>query len=61
MNLEPLWNAFVAFNQNAANHIAYSFVTNKWLILFVLSAVACVILGVKEETATTVQEEQNIL
>ena len=50
-----------AFNVNAANHIAYSVTTNWWFMVFVVAAVVSVIMGIKEESASVVHEEQNIL
>ena len=61
MNLELLGKSFVAFNQNAINHILYGFSTNWWLIVLVMATIACVVLGIKEESQTVVREEQNIL
>ena len=61
MNLELIRESFLAFNQNAAHHIAYQFRTNWWLIIFVVATIVCVILGVKEQSQSVVKEEQNIL
>ena len=61
MNFAFITQSFMAFNQNALNHIAYEFSTNWWLIVFVIATITCVILGAKEESTTVVREEQNIL
>lgn len=61
MNFEMVVTSLTAFNQNAANHIAYSISTNWWFIVFVVAAVICVFMGIQEESASVVREEQNIL
>lgn len=50
-----------AFHENAINGLIYSFSTNWCLILLVIAAVMSVILGVVDESASVVREEQNIL
>lgn len=50
-----------AFHENAINGLVYSFSTNWCLILLVVAAVMSVVLGVVDESASVVREEQNIL
>ena len=56
-----LWDAFVAFHTNALSHLAYSISNNLWYLLIAASAVACIILYMKEEIDVTVREEQQAI
>lgn len=60
MDLNVILHSFSAFNINAFNHILYQFTTNWWLIIFVISTIACVIMGAKETSQEIVLEEQNM-
>lgn len=53
--------SLIAFNANAANHIAYQISTSWWLVALIACACICSVLGVKEEAAAVVTEEQDIL
>jgi len=59
--MNKLVESFLAFNQNAANHLVYFFSTNLSSLLIVISAAAFVFLYLKEEIALSTREEQNIL
>lgn len=61
MNVQLMWESFQAFHANAVNSLLYSFSNNWCLILLVLAALASIIMGIKEENAAVVREEQNIL
>ncbi len=61
MDFKMILESLAAFNANAVNHIAYSVTTNWWFMVFVAAAVVSVIMGIKEESASVVHEEQNIL
>ena len=61
MNTELIWESIRAFHINGLNYLLYSFSDNWCLAILVIAAAACVIMGVKEESAAVVREEQNIL
>lgn len=61
MNLQMLWSSLYAFHVNGINALIYNFTSNWCLILLVVAAVMSVILGVMDESASVVREEQNIL
>lgn len=61
MNVHLIWNSIQAFHANAVNSLLYAFSNNWCLILLVIAALASVIMGVREENAAVVREEQNIL
>jgi len=61
MNVQLIWNSIQAFHANAVNSLLYAFSNNWCLILLVMAALASVIMGVREENAAVVREEQNIL
>lgn len=56
-----LFESFKAFNINAFNHIAYTVKENWWLVLLAAAAVLSMVLYLKDESATHVVEEQQIL
>ena len=53
--------SFWAFNYNALTNILYLFKSNLWIILLAVSMLASIILRLKEEVDTSVNEEQNII
>ena len=59
--MDKLMESFVAFNQNAASHLAYAISTNMWYLLLIVCCVTCIALYLKEEIAVTVREEQQAL
>lgn len=61
MNTGIIISSLEAFHINGLNGLIYSFTTNWCLFLLVAAAVLSVILGVTEESASVVREEQNIL
>lgn len=61
MNTGLILSSLKAFHINAINGLVYSFSTNWCLILLVAAAVISVVLGVHEQSASVVHEEQNIL
>lgn len=61
MKLKLIWDSFTAFNSNAVNHLAYALSTNWWIILMIAAAIVSIVIGVKEQQAVVVHEEQNIL
>ena len=61
MNVQLIWNSIQAFHANAVNSLLYAFSNNWCLILLVIAALTSVIMGVREENAAVVREEQNIL
>lgn len=50
-----------AFHANGINGLVYAFSTNWCLFFLVIAAVVSVILGVSDQSASIVREEQNIL
>ena len=61
MDMGIIISSLEAFHVNGMNGLMYSFTTNWCLILMVGAAVISVILGVVDESASVVREEQNIL
>jgi len=61
MNTDIILSSLHAFHVNGLNGLIYSFTTNWCLLLLVAAAVISVVLGVTEESASVVREEQNIL
>lgn len=61
MNTDIIVESLSAFHQNGINALIYSFSHNWCLILMVIAAVICAILGVTNESEAVVREEQNIL
>lgn len=56
-----LVESFKAFNINALNQILYGITSNWWMLLLVVGAIASGIMGIKEQSASVVREEQNII
>ena len=61
MNPSIILSSLEAFHQNGLNGLIYSFTTNWCLIILVAAAILSVVLGVTEQSASVVREEQNIL
>lgn len=61
MNPSVILESIQAFHENGLNGLIYSFTTNWCLIILVVAAIISVILGVTEQSASVVREEQNIL
>lgn len=61
MTSNLLTSSLFAFHYNGLNSLIYSFTNNWCLILLVAAAVISVILGVVQESSTTIREEQTIL
>lgn len=61
MNWDMLLASLRAFHINGVNSLVYNFTSNWCLILLVTATVISVVLGVSEESASVVREEQNIL
>lgn len=61
MDMNMVSESFQAFHVNGLNGLIYAFSTNWCLILLVIAAAASVILGIADQNATTVHEEQNII
>lgn len=61
MNTSIVLSSLQAFHVNGLNGLIYSFTTNWCLFLLVAAAVISAVLGVTEESASVVREEQNIL
>lgn len=59
--MKSVWDAFLAFNENALAYSLYVVSTNLWYLLIAASAIACVVISLKEEITVTVREEQQIL
>lgn len=59
--MSALWDAFVAFNCNAASYLWYTLSNNFWYLLIGASVVTCIILYLKEEIIVTVREEQQAI
>lgn len=59
--MAEIWNAFVAFNTNAAAYLVYTIQQNFWYLSLTLSALTCVFLYLKEEITVTVREEQQAI
>ena len=53
--------SFQAFNQNALNSLVYIMQQNIWFVLIALSAIASIIMMLREELDYSVNEEQNIM
>ena len=58
---QQLAESFQAFNQNAMNSLTYIMQQNIWFVLIALSAVASIIMMLREELDYSVNEEQNIM
>lgn len=56
-----MMESFLAFNYNALTNFAYLIKSNIWLVLMIAALAATVVLKLKEEVDTAVNEEQNIL
>lgn len=61
MDPELITSSIEAFHINGINSLLFAFSTNWCLIFLVLAAVASVILGIADQNASVVREEQNIL
>lgn len=59
--MNTIWDAFLAFNQNALVSLAYTISNNLWYVLIAIGAAACVIMYLREEIVVTVREEQQAL
>lgn len=55
------WDSFIAFNVNAANNLAYTFINNFWFFVMVIAAIVITIMSVRSAIDMTVTDEQNIL
>lgn len=53
--------SFQAFNQNALNSLVYIMQQNIWFVLIALSAIASIVMMLREELDYSVNEEQNIM
>lgn len=58
---QQILDSFYAFNVNAWMNIVYVFRSNFWLVLIAASAIATIVLSLKEEVESVVTEEQNII
>lgn len=58
---QQLAKSFRAFNQNAMNSLTYIMQQNIWFVLIALSAIASIIMMLREELDYSVNEEQNIM
>lgn len=56
-----IFRSIEAFHINGINSLIFAFSTNWCLIFLVIAAVVSVILGVADQSASVVREEQNIL
>jgi hypothetical protein len=61
MTTDIILSSIQAFHLNGINGLIYSFSANWCLIILLSAAVLSVILGVTNESASVVREEQNIL
>ena len=62
MNItQQLAQSFQAFNQNAMNSLTYTTQQNIWFVLIAFSAIASIIMMLREELDYSVNEEQNIM
>lgn len=61
MTTQQILDSFYAFNVNAWMNIVYVFRSNFWLVLIAASAIATIVLSLKEEVESVVTEEQNII
>lgn len=61
MNTSIILSSLEAFHINGINGLIYSFTNNWCLFILVAAAVISVVLGITEESASVVREEQNIL
>lgn len=59
--MSTLWAAFSAFNVNGASYLMYNIGNNLWYLLIAASAVACIVMYLKEELDVTVREEQQAI
>lgn len=59
--MKSLLDSFLAFNENALAYLAYVISSNLWYLLIIASAIACIVISLKEEVIVTVREEQQIL
>ncbi len=59
--MSEIWDAFVAFNVNGASYLYYTISNNLWYLLIAASAVACIILDMREQIVETVHEEQQVI
>lgn len=59
--MEAIMDAFVAFNVNATSYLAYTISHNMWYLLIAASAVASIVLYLKEQIVVTVREEQQAI
>jgi hypothetical protein len=61
IEMSAIWDAFVAFNSNAAAYLYYTLSNNFWYLLIGASVVTCNVLYLKEEIVVTVREEQQAI
>lgn len=59
--MRSLWEAFLAFHQNAWCYLAYAVIHNWWFILLAAGAIVSIALYLKEELDVTISEEQQVL
>jgi len=59
--MNAIWDAFLAFNQNALAYLAYTVSNNLWYLLIAAGAAVSIILYLREEIVTTVRDEQQAL
>lgn len=58
---EQIKLALSAFNQNAVNSLLYIMQQNIWFVVIALSAIAAMLMMLKEEIDYSVNEEQEVL
>ena len=61
MTWQMIVSSMQAFHANAINSLVYNFTQNWCLILLVVAAAISVVLSVKEESASVIRDEQNVL
>ena len=59
--MRSLWEAFLAFHQNAWCYLAYAVIHNWWFILLAAGAIVSIALYLKEELDITISDEQQVL
>lgn len=59
--MSEIWEAFLAFHQNAWNYFIYAVIHNWWFILLAAGGIISIVLYFKEEMDVTVSEEQQVL
>lgn len=59
--MQELWDAFLAFNQNAFSCLVYAVSHNLWYIVIAACAIICCVMYLREELNVTVHEEQQVI